>query len=77
MNNAKVIVTAGVTSAVPNIKPVIEFQRRNAASFVGSTGPQCSTVGTTWWFKANGGTIDTNNHMINLTAPILHDADAG
>ena len=76
MNNAKILITAGVASAAPNIKPVLNFN--------GGTLQALSDQPTTMFdsrynlvAQAKGGTIDTNNHTINFTAPILHDTTLG
>jgi fibronectin-binding autotransporter adhesin len=76
MNNAQLLITAGVASAVPNIRPVMNF---NGGTLQALSDQPTAMFDSRYNLvaKAKGGTIDTNNHTINLPAPILHDTTLG
>ncbi len=83
MNSAAYYITAGGggsvlpdTGTLPNINPVLNLN--------GGTLRALSDQPTAMFdfryrlvAQANGGTIDTNSHVINFTAPIIHDPAAG
>jgi Dockerin type I domain/PEP-CTERM motif len=74
MNQAKVFLTADANPATSalNLAPVMNF---NGGTLMALSDQPVEMFDHRYNLvaKANGGTIDTNSHSINFTAPISHD----